>query len=237
MAKIRTPEGWFHYDRKYLFLGIKRINKDIAFDNLKLFLSIFEQARIKTGPVYGSLLGIVRDNDFITWDEDIDLFILKEDEDKLRSSLRILKENGFFLVRYERIGLYSFMRNGEYIDIYVMTAIGGGLRESGGYFFFEKDFTDTISYDFKGLTIDIPREYEQHLEFNYGDWRTPVQYADFNLSGVQKSISKVKTFIKNNLPDFLFYPMLRRHHRKDLEDFIEKCESKGIQLDFDKIRY
>lgn len=237
MAKKRTPNGWFHYKRKFIYLGIKQIDKKTALDNLRDFLKIMESANIKVVPGFGSLLGIIRDKDFITWDEDIDLCILKEEEDKLDNQLAILKQNGFELARYERIGLYSFMRNNEYIDIYVLEDIGAGVRNCGMDFLFEEDFKDTISIDFKGLAINIPRQYERHLDFLYGDWKTPVQYANFNLSSTKKLISKFKIILKESLPDFLFYPMLHRHHRKNLEKFIKKCEEKGINLDLEKIRY
>ncbi len=237
MAKKRTPNGWFHYKRKFIYLGIKQIDKKIALDNLREFLKIMEDSNIKVVPGFGSLLVIIRDKDFITWDEEIDFCILKEEEHKLENQLPTLKQNGFELVRYERIGLYSFMRNNEYIDIYILEDIGAGIRNCGMDFLFEEDFKDTISIEFKGLNINIPRQYERHLNFLYGDWKTPVQYANFNLSNTQKLVSKFKILLKESLPDFMFYPMLHRHHRKNLENFIKKCEDKGIKLDVEKIRY
>lgn len=237
MARKLTSHGWFHYKRKYLYLGIKQIDKDIALRNLRDFLSILHKADIIATAGFGSLLGIIRDNDFITWDEDIDLCILKEEEKKLEDALWSLRENGFELVRYERIGLYSFMREGEYIDIYVLQDIGGGIRNCGVDFLFEEDFTDIIKHDFKGITVNIPRNYERHLEFLYGDWSTPVQYADFDMSAKDRFISKAKMRIKAILPDFIFYAMLRRHHMKDLEIFLQKCKDKGIKVDRSKIQY
>lgn len=237
MARKRTSKGWFYYKRKHLYLGIKQIDKEIALANLKDFLRILGNADIKAVAGFGSLLGIIRDNDFITWDEDIDLCILEEYEQKLEDNLENLRSNGFELIRYERIGLYSFIRNGEYIDIYVLQDIGAGILNCGMDFLFEDDFKDIISHDFKGVEIFIPRQYERHLEFLYGNWKTPVQYADFNLSEWQKFINKTKINIKNSLPDFLFYPLLHRHHRENLEKFLRKCEDKGIKVDRDKIRY
>lgn len=237
MAKKRTPNGWFYYKRKFLYVGIKQIDKKIAYENLKDFLNIMDDSGIKIVVGFGSLLGIVRDNDFITWDEDIDLCILKEEEIKLEENLVTLRDHGFELVRYERIGLYSFIRNGEYIDTYVLQDIGGGVRNCGADFLFENDLIDTVPYNFKGLKVNIPRNYESHLEFLYGDWKTPVQYADFNMNTLQKFFSMVKISIKNRLPDCIFYPMLRRHHRKDLENFLKKCKLKNIDIDFKKLKY
>ncbi|MDE5846269.1 MAG: LicD family protein [Muribaculaceae bacterium] len=237
MAKKRTSKGSFHYKRKFLYLGIKRIDKEISSVNLRDFIAILEKGGVKTGPVFGSLLGIVRDNDFITWDEDIDLYLLKEQEDAFDDLLPVLKAEGFELIRYERRGLYSFMRNGEYMDVYVLEDVGGGIRHTGSTFFFDKDFTDTVSLDFKGISVNIPKDIDRHLEFLYGDWKTPVQYADFELSTLSKLLLRMKVAFKNALPDCMYYPMLRRHHRKDFDAFVRKCEKKGIKLDLNKIRH
>lgn len=236
MARIRTSKGWFHYKRKFLFLGLKQIDKEISTANFKIFLSLMGKANIGITPAYGSLLGIIRDNDFISWDEDIDLYMLKEDEPKLIDMLFELRANGFELIRYERIGLYSFMREGEYIDIYVCSPAGAGLRVSGGELFFDEDFTDQIDYDFKGITIKIPRNYERHLEFLYGDWKTPVKYTEYNPSTIQKLKFKAAIIAKNALPDFLFYPMMKRHHQGNYEGFFKKCEDRGIPIDRNAIR-
>ena len=237
MAKKHTSKGAFYYKRKFLYLGIKRINKEISLINLRDFLSIVEGGGVQTGPVFGSLLGIVRDHDFISWDEDIDLYILKEDEDAFDTLLPVLKEHRFELIRYERRGLYSFMRDGEYMDIYVLEDVGEGIRHVGSAFLFEEDFKDTVTIDFKGIPVTVPKQTERHLEFLYGDWKTPVQYADFELSTFKKFIMRMKVAFKNNLPDFIYYPLLRRHHRKDLDEFMKKCQRKGIKIDFDKIKY
>ena len=231
MNKIKTPKGLFYYKRKNLYLGIKQIDREIAFENLKLLISILDERGIIAGPFLGTLLGIIRENNFIEWDEDIDLYILKEQEDLLLDALWTLKENGFELVRYERRGLYSIMRNGEYIDFYVMYKIGDNLRYSGGAdFMFENYLTDTITWDFKGISLQVPREYDEFLTFHYGDWRTPVKYADFNMPIYKKWIMKMSHIIKNNLPDFVYYPLLKKYHKKHLTKFVEKCRNKGIIL-------
>ncbi len=237
MAKKRTSAGDFHYKRKFLYVGIKKIDKEISLVNLRDFLNILKEGGVQTGPAFGSLLGIVRDNDFINWDEDIDLYILKEQEDIFDSLLPILQKKGFELVRYERRGLYSFMRNGEYMDVYVIENVGGGLRHTGSTFFLDTDFKNIVSINFKGIQVTIPKDYERHLELLYGDWKTPVQYADFNIGKIPKLILRLKVAIKNALPDFLYYPMLRHHHRKDLEKFLKRCDEKGIKVDKTIIKY
>ena len=56
-----------------LFPGVKRIDKEIAFENLCLLKSILDANGIKFQLAFGTLLGVVREHDFIDHDEDIDL--------------------------------------------------------------------------------------------------------------------------------------------------------------------
>lgn len=234
MASIKTPRGRFHYKPRFVYLGIKRINPDIAFDNLTVLVGILEKAGITVSPAYGSLLGIIREKGFIAWDEDIDLFILKEDKDKFLNSLWDMKDAGFELIRDVRVGhLYSVMRNGEYIDFYVMEPVTPEVRTTlGGGFVFEKYLKDLIDWDFNGLTIKIPREYEECLDFMYGDWRTPVQYANFKLSRWQIFKMRVSAFAKKLLPPKLHLALLKRFHKKNLLSFLAKCDKKGIILNY-----
>ncbi len=235
MASIETPRGRLHYSPKNIYLGIKQINRDVAFENLKIVVRILREAGISVSPAYGTLLGIIREGDFIEWDEDIDLFVLSEDKDKLLNAFWTMKDEGLELVRELRCGhLYSVMRNGEYIDFYIMDSISPEMRTGyGDLFMLEKYLTDLIDYNFRGLTISVPREYEECLEFLYGDWRTPVKYVDFEQNRWRIWKMNAKTLIKQLLPNSLAFKLLKKHHRKDLDKFLAKCEKKGVQLHHD----
>lgn len=232
MGKIRTSKGDLKFRHQSLYLGIKQIDRDVAFRNLKEISEILSNKEIHWGPIFGTLLGIVRDNNFIEWDEDIDLYILEENEEVFKDSLWDLIKSGFDVIRYERRGLYSIKKNGEYIDFYILRKISPTLRHAGGWeFIFDKYLTNTIKYDFKGIQIDIPKDYDEFLTFHYGDWRTPVKWANFNMSKMQIFRAKAKYYIKNSLPDFLYYYLIDRYHRKDLEKFKQKCIKKGVPLE------
>lgn len=232
MAKIKTSKGDFYYSPKILYLGIKQIDKVQSLENLRILSMILDSKKMNWGVAFGSLLGIVRDHDFITWDEDIDMYILEEEEESFKECLWLLKEKGFELVRYERRGLYSVMRKGEYMDFYVLKKLSSNLRTTnGGGYIFEKYLQNTEEIEFKGIKLRIPKEYDEYLTFQYGDWRTPVQYANFEMNSLQRFFSKLSFYIKNSLPDCLYYPLLERHHKKDFLKFEKKCNDKGIKLD------
>lgn len=231
MAKIQTSRGPLNYNFKILYPGIKRIDKEKAFDNLKLLTDYLKTTNLHWGPAIGTLLGIVREHDFIDWDEDIDLWIFEEEEEQFKDMLWDIVALGFEVVRYYRRGLYSIMRNGEYIDFVVMKDIGGGVRYNGGMaFVFEKYLTNTMPYDFKGISVPVPVEYDDYLTFRYGDWRTPVQYCDFEMNIIRKSWIKFRLLLMRFLPDCIYFWYHNRIHKKDFEKFKERCRKKGVKV-------
>lgn len=231
MSKIITKKGILHYTPQIVYVGIKQIDKAIALENLKIVADVMNQSGLNWGPVLGTLLGIVRENDFITWDEDIDLYIMEEDKEEFLPLLFEFQEKGFDVIRYWRSEIVSIKRNGEYIDFYFMKNLGKNIRCAvGEVFLFEEYLIDTIKWDFKGCQLNIPRKYEEFLEFHYGDWRTPVQYANYKMSILRKWMVIASLYIKNHLPDFLYYPLFRYHHQPSLDKFKAKCAAKGIHF-------
>ncbi len=233
MARLKTGKGLFKYKPVFLYLGRKVIDKQVALQNLRDLVPLLNQAGIRFGPVFGTLLGMIRDNDFIDWDEDIDLYILKEDEELLRNAFWSLRDDGFDLVRFDKRGLYSVMRDNEYIDFYVLRSVSPELRHTGGAdFIFEKYVRDTVIYDFHGIPLAIPRESEDYLEFTYGDWRTPVKVFDYKPSRLKLALKRLWWGIKSLIPMWLYPVLVRIHRRKDFKKFLVKCEKKGVSLQY-----
>ena len=231
MKKIRTPRGTLRYRPVYLYLGRKVIDREVAFQNLKDLVPILNAAGIHFGPIFGTLLGMIRENDFIAWDEDIDMYILQEEEEAFKDTLWPLKDVGFELVRYDKRGLYSLMRNNEYIDFYVLRPVSGELRHTGGAdFLFERYLQETIPFDFKGVTLRIPRDYEEYLTFSYGDWRTPKQEVNFHQGKIRLFLGRVRWELKNMIPASCYRFFVRLYRNKDASRFVEKCRRKGIVL-------
>lgn len=234
MATIKTPRGKLKYQKKFLYTGIKRIDRDVALENLKILLDVLNKKGITVIPACGTLLGIIREHDFIEWDEDIDLFILAEDKDKLLDAFWDLKEQGLELIRSYRYGhLYSIMRNNEYIDFYIMEKISPEVRTNyGPDFVFEKYLTDLIDWKFRGVTVKVPRDYDECLSILFGDWRTPVQWRNYELGKWTIFKMRIVYYLKNNLPTRLGLWLNRKYHKKKLRKFLNRCEERGIKLKY-----
>ena len=231
MGKVKTSKGVIQFKQQYIYLGIKVIDKKVAIENLKELATVFHKHGLKIRPAYGTLLGIVRDSDIIDWDEDIDLFILSEEKQTLFEAFYDLIKIGFEILREEHgEHLYSIRKNGEYIDFYIMDSISPEIRTAYDGFALEKHLLDVEPVDFKGVDVYLPIDSDEYLTLQYGDWRTPLQYANYNLPKIKIIIAKFKTFLKHLLPNWLEIQLLKKHHNSIYLLFVKRCKEAGIKL-------
>lgn len=209
--KIKTPLGVYRYTMVPLFAGVKVIDKDISRQNLAVFYDTLAASGIKLFLAYGTMLGAVREHDFISHDEDIDLGMSAIYREKLLAMLFKLRDIGFEVCRYDRRGVISFMKDGEYIDIYIFEKERDGIVACGQEVMPECFIDDLAEYEFLGRRYLAPRDYERYLRFWYGDnWRTPIQYYHYEMPMWRQKLLLAAQYIKEFLPDSLFYALLKR---------------------------
>ena len=231
MAKINTEKGTYFFKPQTLFVGQKIINKAVAKQNLKDFNKLAKSNNLNFGLIYGTLLGAIREHDFIEHDEDIDLYILGEEKDLFLNMLFELRENGFEVIRYDKRGLLSIQRNNEYIDFYIFNKFQKGVRECCGECVAEKYILDTIKYDFLSESFTIPQAHIEYLSFQYGsDWNIPIPYNNFKVSKISIFLKKIKEQSKYLLPEFIFTKIVSRKEKKIIERFYENVKLKNIEL-------
>lgn len=232
MARIKTSKGFFVYKSHLLHFGGKVINKEVMLDNLRILSIYLDKIDINWGPAFGSLIGIVRNDDFQSWKPLFDIYILKEDEERFKDILWLLIEADFKLVRHERRGLYYLERNGEYFKIFVLHKICSDVRHTGGSdFIHEKYLQNTVKWDFKGVMLNIPTEVDEYLTFQYGeDWITPKQTVMYSDGLFAKYWHWCITKIQDLTPDAIYYAWLLHHRQADFQRFKVRCEKVGIRL-------
>lgn len=235
MAIINTSKGVMHFKNHILQFSTKVMNKEVVLDNLKVLSVYLDKIDINWGPAFGTLIGIVRNDDFQPWKPFFDIYILREDEERFKDALWFLQDVGFQLVRYERRGRYYLERNNEYFKVFVLSKIGTDIRHTGSSdFIHEKYLQNTIKWNFKGIELNVPAEVDEYLDFQYGaDWIVPKQTVFYNGNLLTQGINQLTTFIEDHLPNYLYYSWIYYHRKSDFEQFKAKCEKAGIQLPSD----
>ena len=84
MAYIKTSKGILLYKSHVLHFDGKVMDKEVMLDNLRTLASYLDKIDINWGPAFGTLIGIVRNDDFQPWKPLFDAYILKEDEERFQ---------------------------------------------------------------------------------------------------------------------------------------------------------
>lgn len=154
--------------------------KEHLYELLKELSFLFDKIGIKYWLDGGTLLGAVRDGEMIAWDRNINIGILKNDLQKVKSVNKHLQVKGYYLtsygngylVNYSRknnlcVKMYSYLETPEWFKI-------GGSRYKSEYFL----KLDKIKLN--GIEYPCPKEVEKFLCEQYGEnWKIPS-----NSSGV-----------------------------------------------------
>ena len=226
--KIKTDRGVYRYKFVPIFQGIKRIDKKIARENLVLLKRLCDVAGLKFILFYGSLLGAVREHDFITHDKDIDVVMYKTDMSKFLNMLFDLRKEGFELARYECRGFLSIIRKGEYIDVYFYEPYP---KDTNLWYCCQdicdkKYVLDLMPYEFLGKEYLIPRDYIGYMEYYFGsNWRTPIQQFNYNKTALAKLKEYIVQYIKAVLPPAVAEWWQRRTDAPKLQQWINKIYS------------
>lgn len=223
--KVKTSHGTYKYKFVPIFEGIKRIDKTIAKENLNIIKDVCDDAGLQFILFYGTLLGAVREHDFIAHDEDIDLVMYKADMQKFLDILFTLREYGFELARYERRGFLSIIRKGEYIDIYFYEPYPHDRR-----LWYccqdicKKEFVlDLMPYPFQDDMYLVPRNYVEYCEYYFGEnWQTPIQTYNYNKSRMVLFKQYAIQYIKALLPVCIAEKRQKRTDKPKIENWLKK---------------
>ncbi len=177
---------------KYLLSGK---NGKIALKMLKDITDVLDRYKVKYWLDFGTLLGIVRENRILPWDNDMDISIFPDDVDIMQKKVlpeikkinyRVYKREYLkdddplkkgdmraFKIRNNRL---IFFRGYVTLDIFVL------YPKKDRYYWLEfgkvhsypqkllKQFS-SIEFDCKKYTI--PKDYDSYLTCHYGNWKVP----------------------------------------------------------------
>lgn len=182
--------------------NIKMLNSQEAFKDLKEIKGVFDFYGVPFFVAYGTCLGFVRDNDFISGDDDMDIVVTAKIDYKTRKAI------GWKLID---VGFAPQPISFKIFDRMEPSEIGYNGDEKSGiivcrkrvdtsiFFFGEEDCPDHGKemvcvpkymsgklicspsrfyekgewFKFRGEKFLLPSPVKEYLEFTYGDWKTP----------------------------------------------------------------
>lgn len=208
MGTINIKGKPYHYNEVELtYENAAIIDPATAKQNLLDFKRAMDKAGVKFLLMHGTLLGAVREHGFIKHDIDIDTCVMNEE--RLIESIPEIEKSGLKLCRHEAGLLYSFIRNGVYIDVYIVNKLPrwSVLRpffvQYLHHFIPKGFFIRTPKMDFMGERFSIPNHHMELIEFWYGkEWRTPKSGAPSN------DEHKGGTYLRKHFR-FLFRPVYK----------------------------
>lgn len=152
-------------------------------DGLIILKNILDDLGVTNYLSSGTLLGAVRDNDFIPWDWDVQMYLVMENAYPSRYKIsKSLIDNEFTIYKFidsEDSLKWDIRKEGA---VFELTA----WYLQGKWRYRKKKSMRVPSYLFEGVfninfknvkyrTLNPPEEY---LKFCYGDWKTPIRSSD-----------------------------------------------------------
>lgn len=184
MGVINVNGSPFYFqDVELTYENATVIDPSVARKNLLDFKRVLDSEHLTFCIMHGTLLGAIREKGFIGHDIDIDTCVL--DEEHLIRIIPVLDKAGLKLCRYEPGAIYSFIREGVYIDVYIVNQLKGIVAPFYVRYIYRiiprKFFRNLKTMEFLGEEFTIPNHVYELLEFWYGkNWRIPVSDAPSN---------------------------------------------------------
>lgn len=188
----------------------KKLNIRIAKENILILRKILNKTQIRWSLIFGTLLGAVRENNFIEHDTDIDILVYHEDSEKLFKILHLLENKGFRIVRFYKSRILSVERKNELIDFFFFKKTFFG-RNCGVYYIPKKFFKTFNKIKFLSKDFTVINDVKKYLEYQYGStWKISIKndFAKGNYFG----FVSLGEFGRTKLP-FLYYKIYLKLRR------------------------
>jgi phosphorylcholine metabolism protein LicD len=173
------------------------MDKNLAFNNLLSITMILEELGIEYFLAYGTLLGAVREKDFIEHDLDIDIYITEpsfkmdffkkaiEHGFEIKNIFGMLKYGGEISVKRDKIKidiffLYFDEKKQQYWNAIWLNGCVNGPTDMIKHVYPAEIFNYIRGANIQGRYFIAPIKQEEYLELVYGkDWRTPKKEFDW----------------------------------------------------------
>ena len=205
---LKEPLDAWHNERYYEHDGL--MNHEAAVYLLVTLKNVLAKHGIKFMPMFGTLLGAIREHDFIKNDTDIDVLIYGKDKDAIFNLRPELEKYDIHLYCYCLPWIFTFKYKSITCDFYPLyesawpwTKWYNLLWER---YINKKFFVNTEDYEWFGETFQVPANPERLLAYLYGnDWRipqskkSPVESKLFFWRYAYRFMQRCKRYLKRHL--------------------------------------
>lgn len=179
MAEILVKGKPWHYEAtSYYNNDCTNINSNDATFLLKTTMEITKKHGITVFPVFGTLLGIIRENDFIKNDGDVDVAFMEKDFQRIIDLIPEFDGVGIKFARCSEPYVYTFEYNHTSLDFYNIQKAPWPYSyrycKLEGQYMEKKYYKEFKELEFKGFRVLVPKDSESWLAYIYGkSWRIP----------------------------------------------------------------
>lgn len=184
------------------------MDKKIALENLLILRDLFEKHGIPMFLNFGTLLGALREKDFIPHDDDVDVGVFARDRDAILALMPELEKLGFEMryVRDER--LYKLERRSSELDFFVAVpkkTLRGRRWDLEGKATIAARHLDRLDeIEFLGNRFPVPHDPLGVVRSLYGrTWNVPIP----NSTSRQDWSKRIKMVLRN--PEKVFFYVRR----------------------------
>lgn len=168
------------------------VTKSQLVETFKKFMPLFS-TKVHLILFYGSLLGYVRNNDFLENDDDIDFLLYRDERQIMLNILDPLAKSQILRVTINNANILQlcFADSDVPIDIYFFDRIWNNqilIRWDGNITFDRADIFPLQEIILYQQNVFIPHNNNRLLQLIYGDnWQIPISKKDYTWSNITKT--------------------------------------------------
>ena len=180
-------------------------------------MKILSKRNIKIILFYGTLLGYIREKDFINNDDDIDVLINRKDLPILK---KLIKDSNIKYINHRNYLIQLFYNNIGPFDIYIYDDRKYDIliKFDGWSLYYRKYIFHLKPIKFKGFHVYIPKNSHIILKQNYGkDYMIPKNKSDYDwnkINTIRKSSTYIIIFLRNIIIIIILYLLWNKINKK-----------------------